>query len=68
MDCECGCGETALNGVFKPGHDQKLRADLERRTGGILELRSLVEAAELFTSGQMDSATLAKRVNAIFNK
>jgi hypothetical protein len=43
--CQCGCGESTQNGSFKPGHDQRLRTDLERRVGGILGLRDLVEAA-----------------------
>jgi hypothetical protein len=51
MTCECGCGESVASGSFKPGHDQKLRADLERRVGGLLALRSLVEAAESYAGG-----------------
>ena len=51
MACGCGCGESAVSGSFKRGHDQKLRADLERRVGGLLALRSLVEAAESYAGG-----------------
>jgi hypothetical protein len=51
MTCECGCGESVASGTIKPGHDQKLRADLERRVGGLLALRSLVEAAESYAGG-----------------
>ena len=43
-ECACGCG-TETKGVFAPGHDQKLRAALERACGGLLQLRSLVERA-----------------------
>lgn len=68
MDCQCGCDERALKGSFKPGHDQRLRADLERRVGGILNLRSLVEAAENYSTGKSDSEELAKRVEALFGK
>lgn len=42
--CECGCGDRTKGGKFLPGHDQKLRAEIERAAGGILKLRSLVEA------------------------
>ena len=51
MNCQCGCGESVPNGSFKPGHDQRLTADLERRVGGIMALRDLVEAAESYGTG-----------------
>ncbi len=41
--CECGCDENTKGGVFLPGHDQKLRVEIERVAGGLVELRSLVE-------------------------
>jgi hypothetical protein len=28
--CECGCGQVTKGGGFLPGHDQRLRAGLER--------------------------------------
>lgn len=46
MTCECGCGEIPARGSFAPGHDQRLRASLEKRIGGLIALRSLVESAE----------------------
>jgi hypothetical protein len=52
MRCECGCGATT-NSSFLPGHDQKLRIDLEHRTGGLLKLKELVEAAESYSSGEL---------------
>ncbi len=39
--CSCGCG-TETKSHFAPGHDQKLRAALERACGGLLQLRDLV--------------------------
>lgn len=39
--CECGCGETPAGGMFLPGHDQRLRKDLEERVGGLLALRGV---------------------------
>lgn len=53
MDCACGCGDRPVKGVFLPGHDQRLRADLERRVGGLIQLRMLVEAAEYFVAGDV---------------
>ncbi len=41
--CECGCGDVTKGGVFLPGHDQKLRAEIEKQAGGLLKLRRLVE-------------------------
>ena len=66
MLCECGCGEASVVGSFKPGHDQKLRTDLERRVGGLLALRSLVEFAEAFAAGRMQSDVLANEVRSMF--
>jgi hypothetical protein len=65
MLCECGCGQASVVGSFKPGHDQKLRTDLERRVGGLLALRSLVESSEAFAAGKIESATLASEVRRI---
>ena len=59
MLCECGCGEKVLGG-FKPGHDQKLRIALEQRVGGLLALRSLVEAAERLAAGHSQSELIDK--------
>ncbi len=64
MLCECGCGEDTLGG-FRPGHDQKLRIALEQRVGGLLALRSLVEAAERFAVGQSQSDALMDNVRTI---
>jgi hypothetical protein len=30
-------------GWYLPGHDQKLRAAIEEKAGGLLELKSLIE-------------------------
>ena len=46
VTCECGCGAQTETAAFVPGHDQRLRTRLEAQVGGILALRSLIEAAE----------------------
>ena len=56
--CLCGCGETVSPGrKFVPGHDQKLRADLENAVGGLGAMKDLVEAHlannDEFKRGQM---------------
>jgi hypothetical protein len=55
MSCECGCGESPTRGDFLPGHDQRLRSSLEKRVGGLLALRTLVESAEKFSDGRASS-------------
>jgi len=49
--CECGCGSETQGSEFAPGHDQKLRTQLEARVGGLLTLRELVDAMESYSSG-----------------
>jgi hypothetical protein len=67
MACECGCGEDAVSGSYKPGHDQKLRISLERRIGGLGNLRTLVELAETFKETN-DAATLATNISSLFER
>ena len=49
MMCECGCGGQTRGGAFLPGHDQRLRAGLEAKVGGIMNLRDLVDISESYT-------------------
>jgi len=65
-ECRCGCGKFG-KGRFLPGHDQKLRAQLERRTGGILGLERLVDAAQGFAHDKVDRVSLEKTVGDIFS-
>lgn len=41
-DCLCGCGRRT-SGKYCPGHDQKLRAAIEKAVGGLEALHALVE-------------------------
>ena len=41
--CHCGCSGVTKGGWYLPGHDQKLRAAIEEKAGGLLELKTLVE-------------------------
>ena len=63
--CECGCGQESAR-EFLPGHDQKLRTALEARVGGLLALRSLLEAAESYASGELGEQALTLHVRAAF--
>jgi len=40
--CACGCGGTGKT-KWLPGHDQMLRAAIEREVGGLIELRRIIE-------------------------
>ena len=68
MTCECGCGEDALTGSFKPGHDQKLRISLEKRVGGLSNLRSLIESSEKFNSGSISMNALTATILKVFDQ
>ena len=63
--CACGCGELTGGGTFRPGHDQKLRAALERRVGGLLVLRQLVSAAEAHAQGRLPAEALGLAVKTL---
>ena len=63
-NCECGCGGTTDGREFLQGHDQRLRTNLEQRVGGLLKLRSLVEAAGEYANGTLALDAFADRVRA----
>jgi hypothetical protein len=63
--CECGCGQESAQ-RFLTGHDQKLRAQLELRLGGLLHLRALVDAAESYAHGESSGDAFTQRVRALF--
>jgi len=55
--CKCG-GGTAMQGrTFVPGHDQKLRVQLENRIGGQLQLRDLLERRRRLQAGVNQALT-----------
>ncbi|WP_435659689.1 hypothetical protein [Leisingera caerulea] len=43
-NCICGCEQPTKGGKFLPGHDQKLRAAIEKQVGGLEVLREIAEA------------------------
>jgi hypothetical protein len=66
--CSCGCGERTAGGVFRPGHDQKLRADLEQRAGGLLSLAKLVDIAQRFAEGHTSLDSLGHAARQMFKR
>ena len=45
---------------------QKLRAEVERRAGGLLALASFIEASERYARGQLTSEEFEPRLRATF--
>jgi hypothetical protein len=64
--CGCGCGQQTAGGLFLPGHDQRLRTDVERRAGGLVALARLVEAAEEYVGGRLSLEALGSKVRSQF--
>ena len=62
--CECGCGQESER-EFLPGHDQKLRTQLESRVGGVLALRDSIDAMQAYFSSQSTEQAFAQRVRAL---
>jgi len=62
--CECGCGGES-NGHFLPGHDQRLRTSLEQQAGGLLPLRTLIEAAHSYFEGRITEEKFTQSVRAL---
>ena len=65
--CACGCNEETIKGDFKQGHDQKLRTKIEKKVGGLLNLRNLVENTEDFLAGEISTNDLKNSLSIIFN-
>ena len=67
--CACGCGGET-QGRFCPGHDQRLRAKLEKKVGegGLLNLEALVEVACDYANGRTSLESLGQRVRSIITK
>ena len=65
-NCGCGCGERTGGGLFRPGHDQKLRTALEHRVGGLVNLSRLVESAEQYSAGESSIEDFADTARRLF--
>ena len=64
--CACGCGESTAGGLFRPGHDQRLRTRVEEQAGGLVALARLVDEAEQLAKGTMDVDEFLGRVRRQF--
>ena len=66
--CNCGCDQQTRGGLFAPGHDQARRTALERRVGGLLPLRDLIDTVEAFAAGRATSERLDQHIRQVFPK
>jgi hypothetical protein len=65
--CKCGCEGETRRGKFQPGHDQRLRAKLEKKVGadGVLNREALVEVACDYANGRITLESFGQRVKSI---
>ncbi len=66
--CACGCGGETKRGRFLPGHEQKLRKELDEKVGGLPVLSRLVQAGEMYAGGRMGLEDLGHLVKLIFSQ
>ena len=64
--CACGCGGETRGGVFLPGHDQRLRSNIEEKIGGLLNLDKLVDSAEKYADDQLSLGELGRITKSFF--
>ena len=63
--CQCGCGKSARRD-YLPGHDQRLRSQLEKRVGGLRNLEELVGKSEAYASRRLTTEELVAAVDSLF--
>ena len=66
-ECACGCGGNPSQGVFLPGHDQRLRAQIEAQAGGLLALRDIVRKARDYQGGVITESEFGRDVRALLH-
>lgn len=66
-NCKCNCGKPVNGNDFLPGHDQRLRVQLENEVGGLLALRDIVHAAKKYSGGEMGAEQFENLVRRIFS-
>ena len=61
-ECLCGCGGIPEKGDFMPGHDQRLRVQIEESVGGLINLWHIVDAIQEYMAGEINEGQLGKQV------
>jgi hypothetical protein len=62
----CDCGEDTAGGNFKPGHDQRLRSQLEQKVGGLLNLKELVNSSFSYSNGDIPLDDFRAKLEEMF--
>ena len=65
MLCACGCGQETAGGTFRPGHDTRLRAQIEASVGGLLRLDQIVVQIRRHLDGEIPANELSDSVRRI---
>ena len=60
--CACGCNGTTRGGIFMPGHDARLRSQIEHSVGGLLALDELVQLLVEHRKGNLTLEELSRGV------
>ena len=66
--CACDCGEETAGGIFRPGHDARLRAQIEESVGGLLSLNEIVAQVRRHVDGKITAEELGTQVQRIINQ
>jgi len=66
-ECACGCREETAGGTFRPGHDARLRAQIEESVGGLLALDEIVRQIHRHTNGEITAEQLSTQINRVLN-
>jgi hypothetical protein len=66
--CACGCDQPTKNAAFLPGHDQRLRKQLQEKVGGLLLLSSLVKVTQMYAQDLMSLDDLGRLVKLIYQQ
>ena len=67
MECQCGCGKRTNGGRYLPGHDQKLRSQLEASVGGLERLDELISICHEYASGRLKLEEFGTRIKDVIN-
>ena len=65
--CKCGDCNDLTNSDYAPGHDQKLRASLEQKVGGLLFLKQLLASCEEYAAGKASESDVLRTIRQVFS-
>ncbi|MDO9542896.1 MAG: hypothetical protein Q7J98_11325 [Kiritimatiellia bacterium] len=66
--CKCDNCDKSTSRDFFPGHDQRLRANLEQKVGGLLSLKELVIACIEYATGKTSDSEILRTIRQLFTR